>query len=315
MGLKTAFLFPGQGSQSVGMGKDLVEGFSFAKKIFDQVDEICGKPISSICLEGPMAELTVTDNLQPAITAVSICCMLALNDAGIRADISAGHSVGEYPALVSAGIVTSYDALRLAQKRGELMHREALAHPGGMVAVLGMNMEGVEDLVEEAGRKGIIAIANHNTEKQIVITGEKEALSFAVELAKERKAKAIPLKVSGAWHSGLMGGAFRDFREFLEGIEFSVPTGRMLFNATASYEDDPEKIREIMARQLLSPVRWYDIINNMLAEGVRVFIEVGPKKVLSNLVGKIVPPESDVKIFSVGDLKGLNDYLAAAGEF
>jgi [acyl-carrier-protein] S-malonyltransferase len=194
MGLKTAFLFPGQGSQVVGMGRDLAEKFAFSKEIFEQADEICKRSISKICFEGPMEELTATNNLQPAITAVSISCLMAINNAGIEADLSAGHSVGEYPALVSAGIVSIYDALKMASKRGELMHREALANPGGMVAVLGMDMAGVMEVVDKAAEKGIISVANHNTAQQIVITGEREPLDYATKLVKGKKARRFPLR-------------------------------------------------------------------------------------------------------------------------
>ncbi len=307
---KIAFLFPGQGSQEVGMGRDLYDNYSSSKEIFQQVDEICNRPISRICFEGPMDKLTVTDTLQPAITAVSVSCLTALRESGVEADISAGHSVGEYPALVSAGVISARDSLRLAQKRGELMNREAVNNPGGMAAIIGMDMKAVMEIVAEARARGIIDVANHNTAQQIVITGEKEALGYAVELVKARKARAIPLKVSGAWHSRLMKAAYKDFVDFLKDIPFSRPKSPMFFNATAQAESDPETIKGIMAKQLLSPVRWYEIIVNMLEAGVVTFIEVGPKKVLSGLVGKIVPDDKNVKIYNVSGLEGLENFLA-----
>ena len=313
MSQKIAFLFPGQGSQSLGMGKDIIDPFPDARRIFEQVDEVCEKPISRLCFEGPMEELTLTANLQPAITAVNLACLTALNKSGVRATVSAGHSLGEYAALASAGCLSEYDALRLVDKRGELMHREALANPGSMAAVLGMDVEAVGRIVAQAGEVGVLAVANHNTAEQIVITGEKEPLSQAVDLVKEKGGKAIPLKVSGAWHCSLMQNAVDDFRRFMEDISFSTPDTSVLFNATAESETDPEKIKNLMAKQLISPVRWYDIIRNMTAEGVNVFVEVGPKKVLTGLLKKILPRDTGAKIFNVEGMKSLESFLGAVG--
>ena len=306
---KIGFLFPGQGSQFVGMGLDLRDEFPGVKSIFEQVDEICQKSISRLCFEGPMDELTLTENLQPAITAVNLACLIALNESGINSTVSAGHSLGEYAAMVSAGVVSVYDALRLVQKRGELMHREAIANPGAMAAVIGMDIDTVREIVGRAKDGDVLAVANHNTAEQIVITGEKEAVSRAIQLVKEMKGRAIPLKVSGAWHSDLMRAAVDEFREFIEHIPFSKPESAILFNATAGGEIDPDKIKDIMARQLISPVRWYDIMVNMLNDGLRVFVEIGPKTVLCGLLRKIVGPEKDVKIFNVQDIQSLGSFL------
>jgi [acyl-carrier-protein] S-malonyltransferase len=313
MSQRIAFLFPGQGSQSLGMGKDLMDPFPDAKRIFEQVDEICKKPISKLCFEGPMEELTLTANLQPAITAVNLACLSALNKSGVHATVSAGHSLGEYAALASAGCLSEYDALRLVDKRGELMHREALANPGSMAAVLGMDIEAVGRIVAQASEAGVLAVANHNTAEQVVITGEEGPLSQAVDLVKEKGGKAIPLNVSGAWHCSLMKNAVDDFRRFMEDIAFSTLETSVLFNTTAQSESDPEKIKDLMARQLISPVKWYDIIHNMNAEGVNVFVEVGPKKVLTGLLKKILPPDSAAKVFNVENMKGLESFMGAMG--
>ncbi|MBW2217787.1 MAG: ACP S-malonyltransferase, partial [Deltaproteobacteria bacterium] len=240
---RIAFVFPGQGSQFVRMGKDLAEQFPSAREIFDQVDEICQKPISKLCFEGPIDELTITDNLQPAITAVNLACLSALDQSGVNAWVSAGHSLGEYAALVSAGVISNYDALRLVQKRGELMHREALANPGDMFAVLGLDINAVREIIGETKGDNILAIANHNTEEQIVLTGEKEPIARATQLVKDRTGRAITLKVSGAWHCDLMKGAVDEFSRFIAEIPFNKPKSAMLFNATAKTEDDPEKIK------------------------------------------------------------------------
>jgi [acyl-carrier-protein] S-malonyltransferase len=307
---KIAFIFPGQGSQSVGMGREILNGFPETKKIFDQADEICGKPISRLCLEGPMEELTLTDNLQPAVTAVNLACLSALNKSGVYPVISTGHSLGEYAALASSGAVTFTDALRLTMKRGELMHRESQKNPGTMAAIMGMEIDAVSEIVRQCADKGVIAVANHNTAQQIVITGENDPVSQAMELAKQRGGKAIQLKVSGAWHCDLMKNAVNDFRAFMNGVTFSTPETTMLFNATAEIETAPEKIKDIMARQLTSPVRWYEIVLKMMDQGIDTYVEVGPKKVLSGLVSKIIP-EGSARIFNVEDMKSLDVFLNA----
>ena len=309
MGNKVAFLFPGQGSQYIGMGKDLLESFPYVKEIFDYTDEICKRNISKLCFEGPMEELTLTENLQPAITAVSLACLYVIHKSGINADLSAGHSLGEYSALVSAGVVDAFNAIKLVQKRGELMHRESLKRPGGMVAILGLDIKEVQAFVNDARNHGVLAVANHNTAEQIVISGEKEPLLKAMQMAKEKKAKAIPLKVSGAWHCDLMKEAAAEFKEFMKEIPFSEPSSKIIFNATADEEKEPETIKNIMARQLISPVRWYDSITNMLKDGVNIFVEIGPKKVLSGLLKKIIPKEKDVTICNVEDPKSLEEFL------
>ncbi len=303
---KIAFLFPGQGSQYVGMGKDIFENFPYVKEIFEQVDEVCKKSISRLCFEGPIEDLTLTENLQPAITAVSLACLSVIKAHGISPYVSAGHSLGEYSALVSAEVISSYDALRLVQKRGELMHKQSMKRPGGMVAIIGLSIEEVQEVVEKAKSYGIISVANHNTEEQIVITGENKPLKEAVKIVKEKKAKAIPLKVSGAWHCELMNEAATQFREFIKEIRFERPTSKIIFNATAKEEEDPEKIKELMVRQLISPVRWYDSMRKMINDGVDIFVEIGPKKVLSGLLKKI---DKKVSVYNVEDSETLRRFL------
>ncbi|MBN1831803.1 MAG: ACP S-malonyltransferase [Deltaproteobacteria bacterium] len=311
MSKKIAFLFPGQGSQFIGMGRDIAEHFSEAKEVFDQVDDVCDKSMSRLCFEGPLEELTLTVNLQPAITAVNLACLKALRKSGIRPMVSAGHSLGEYSALAAAESLSDYDTLKLVKKRGELMHRESLSNPGTMAAILGMSVEDVEEIVAKVGDSGVLAIANHNTAEQIVITGEQGPLSKAVEIVKQNGGKAIPLKVSGAWHCLLMEKAVEDFRQFMKDISFSPPQTLILFNATAKSETGPQEIKELMARQLICPVKWYDIILNMVSSGVDTFVEVGPKKVLTGLVKKILPRDTEAKIYNIEDARGLEDFLNA----
>lgn len=306
---KIAFLFPGQNSQIIGMGQDLANKLPEAKEIFRQLDDICEKPMSKLCFEGPKEELILTVNQQPAITAVNLACLKVLNLKGVKAAVSAGHSLGEFAALVSAGVLTEYDALSIVKKRGELMHRESLLHPGVMTAVMKLDYDKVDKIVVKANEKGLLAIANHNSEHQIVITGEKTPMEYAIEMVKEQKGRAIPLKVSGAWHCALMNGAVEEFREYMDNIKFSKPLSNILFNATADIEEDTEKIKAIMANQLTSPVKWYEIIIRMIKEGVYTFVDVGPQNQMMGLVGRILPKESHAIACSVEDLESLNEFL------
>lgn len=306
---KIAFLFPGQGSQVIGMGRDLAERFPHSKSLFDNLDKLSPRPISKLCFEGPMDELTQTVNLQPALTTVNLVCLSSLAESNIRPAVSAGHSLGEYAALAAAGVITEFDAIRLSRKRGELMQREADRNPGSMAAVMGLSMKQVDEVVRIATEKGVVAVANHNTAQQIVITGQKEPLAYAIELLKQKGAKAIPLNVSGAWHSPLMKNAVQEFRDFMQDITFHKPESQILFNATASEETDPQKIKDIMSNQLVQPVRWHDIMLKLLKDGVDIFVEVGPKNVLIGLLKKTLPRESKVKTYNVGDLKGLKTFL------
>ncbi|AEH44014.1 malonyl CoA-acyl carrier protein transacylase [Thermodesulfatator indicus DSM 15286] len=285
------FMFPGQGSQYVGMGKAAYDNFSEAKRVFEVAEKVTGLPIKKLCFEGPMEELTRTFNLQPALTAVNLAIYEALKAQNFEPEIVCGHSLGEYSALYSAGIVSLEDVFRLVLKRGELMEREAQRRPGEMYAVIGLSRQKLEEILLKAREKGIVALANHNTPVQIVITGEKEATSYAAGLAKEAGARVVKLKVSGAYHSPLMAQAAEDFKTFLKEIPFHSPQKIFFSNVSARAEEDPNEIKKLMGEQIESPVRWVEEIENIFAAGGRDFIEVGPKTVLTGLVKKILPVE------------------------
>ena len=288
---KTAVIFPGQGSQFIGMGREFLESESKARKLMGMAEDVSDFPLEKLCLEGPMEELTRVVHLQPAITVTNLICWQALLEAlpGFQPAFTAGHSLGEYSALYAAGVVSAEDCMALVTRRGELMEREGQEHPGGMRAVLGMTIEEIDALLESYPGGGMVVVANHNTEKQVVISGDAEGLDGFAAACSEKGAKVIPLKVSVANHSPLVAGAVGDFAVFMGATDFNRPAVPVIFNVTADVEEDPGIIRTIMARQIASRVRWLESVERMLNEGVEVFVEAGPKNVLTGLMRKIVP--------------------------
>ncbi|MDP2883837.1 MAG: ACP S-malonyltransferase [Ignavibacteria bacterium] len=282
----TAFLFPGQGSQFVGMGKDLYEHNPEARALFDQADAIVGFPLTRICFEGPDEDLRQTRNTQPAIFLHSM--VVARIFRGQQASMAAGHSLGEYSALVYAGALTFEDALRLVRLRGELMQQAGVEQPGTMAAVVGLEPGIVGEVCCSAWDAGIVQAANFNSPGQIVISGSVSGVRKAMELAKARGARLVKeLPVSGAFHSPLMESAKSGLKAALEKTTIRDASIPVYANVTAKPVRAANEIRQLLNEQLTSPVRWEETIKNMAADGASVFVEIGPGKVLQGLVKRI----------------------------
>ncbi len=303
-----AFVFPGQGSQCIGMGKAFLETLPDAAHVFSVAEKLTGLPLKKLCIEGPMEELTRVENLQPCLTAVEIICCMAAKNSGLKAAATAGHSLGEYPALWAAGVISLEDTFKLVHARGRLMKEVGDKNPGAMAAVIGLSRKELEELITPLTKKGILVLANHNSPEQIVVTGETDLVGDLCKEAKAEGARAIPLKVSGAYHSPLMGEASRRFSEILDKVYFCEPKIPTYSNVTARPESDPEKIKDLLKKQICSPVRWYEIVINMDRDGISNFIELGPKKVLGNLIRKCLS-EGSASVFQGDDPENLKACL------
>ena len=300
---KAAFVFPGQGSQSTGIGLDLYNSYPAAKAVFDVADASLGFSLSRLCFEGPHEELTKTHNLQPAILVVSIACLKALESKNIANFPSpvfvAGHSLGEYTALVVAGALDLTDAVLLVRERGRLMYEAGLKNPGSMLAVIGLDRETVKDISVRSGTE----ISNINCPGQIVISGAAQALAEADKLARIKGARVlIPLKVSGAFHSPLMEPIIAEFREVVSNFKFHSPAIPVISNVTARPLADVDSIKEELVKQLRNCIQWQRSVEYMMHSGVTTFYEIGPGRVLSGLIRRINP---ELEIFNVSEIEDI----------
>ncbi|CAN5595839.1 ACP S-malonyltransferase [soil metagenome] len=308
---KLACVFPGQGSQSVGMGLDLFNNFSEAKDTYEQIDKVAGRALSTLSFEGPEAELKRTINTQPTILATSLAAWACYEKlGGPKPDFVAGHSLGEITALVVAQVLTLEDAVKLVDKRSSLMEN---CPKGAMTAVLGMAPEALEALCAEASTTSsegdqVVVVANFNTKDQLVISGDPEAVARAGALVKERSGKAIPLPVGGAFHSPLMSSAAKEFSQTLENCKFSDAICGVVQNFDAQESKQASELKAKLAKQMESPVRWTATVEFLVAQGVDTIVEIGPGKVLAGLVKKI---DRSVKILSVNDSESLKATIEA----
>ena len=309
-------IFPGQGSQAVGMAQDLAAGSGAAADFLASVNEVLGEDLTSIMFDGPESILTETRNAQPAILAHSVAVVLALRQRGLEPSIVAGHSLGEFSAAVAAGALSPADGLRVVRKRGELMFAAGQERPGTMAAVLGLAADQVDAVCREvAATAGVVVLANHNSAAQVAISGEISAVEAAMAALKEAGAKrVVPLKVSGAFHSPLLIDAAREFTAFLSDIPIADPAVPLITNVNARPATTADELRRGFAGQLTAPVLWQDSLQEIVAcpaQAPSLVLEVGPGRVLSNLARRAYPEVVFQPIGTLADLDGVDAVVAA----
>lgn len=307
---KIAFLFPGQGSQAVGMGKDLYDNFESAKNVFDTADKVLSKNISTMCFEGPEDSLKQTINTQPSIVTMSIAAMEALkSELDITPSYTAGHSLGEYCAMYTSGVMSLENALKAIQKRADLM---SATKGGSMAAVLNASEEQLKAGLEEGSKVGYVDVANYNSPAQVVITGAEDAVKAASDyMVANGVRRVVPLAVSGAFHSKFMENAGKEFAEFVSNLDLNNASIPVITNVDAEITTNSEDFRVKMPKQIYSSVHWTQTIEKMIAEGVDTFVEIGPGKVLAGLNKKI---SSEIKTYNVFDKASLDATVGALKE-
>ena len=305
---KTAVIFPGQGAQYVGMAKDFYDNFEDSKKVFDEADDVLDIELKKICFE-ENDDINKTEYTQPAMVAAEVAIYEHLKNAGLKADVFAGLSLGEYSALVAAGAMTLADGIKTVRRRGILMQNEVPLGMGGMAAVIAMDADKIAEICENT--PGKVQIANYNCPGQIVISGEAEAVKAASAALAEAGAKrVIPLNVSGPFHSQMLVPAGEKLYDFLQGLDVAEGFAPFYCNADAEELTDAAKVKELLKRQVYSSVRWQQTIENMIADGVDTFIEVGPGKTLTGFMKKINREVKSINIATVDDLAKLEELNA-----
>lgn len=305
----TAFVFPGQGSQFAGMGKDVAERFPTARRVFDEIDAVLGYSISKLCFEGPDDQLKLTRNTQPAILAVSSAIHAVLEELGAtRRDLVAGHSLGEYSAIVSVGGLTAPEAAKIVHLRGTFMQEAVPAGTGAMAALIGPSVDDARAICEEAAQGEVVSVANINAPGQIVIAGTKAAVDRAIEVAKKRGVRrAVPLPVSAPFHCALMKPAEERLKPVLDEAHLKDLWMSLISNVDASPIGTAHAVRNALVRQVVSPVRWVESVEKMIAMGVRRIVEIGPGSVLTGLIKRI---DSTVELINVSDVSSIESFVA-----
>jgi [acyl-carrier-protein] S-malonyltransferase len=286
--MKVAFLFPGQGSQQIGMARGFYDALPEARALFEEADALLGFSLSRLCFEGPEEALGETENTQPALFVAGMAAHAALRQVGIAPSMAAGHSLGEYTALAAAGAIAFLEGVRIVRLRGEIMAAISRQSPGGMAAVLGLPAEAVEEICRNAAAGEVLEVANYNAPQQAVVSGTAAAVERATELARERGAwKALPLKVSAPFHSRLMSGAAEQMSAALREVEIRPPQIPVVANVTAGFVSTPDEIRAALVRQLAGAVRWTESVRRLADAGATHCVEAGPGKVLCGLAARI----------------------------
>jgi [acyl-carrier-protein] S-malonyltransferase len=305
----TAFVFPGQGSQYAGMGRDVAEKYPAARRVFDEIDAAVGFPLSKVCFEGPEEQLKLTAITQPAILAVSSAIHEVLEDYGAtRRDLVAGHSLGEYSAIVSVGGLTPPQAAKIVHLRGRFMQEAVPVGTGAMAALIGPSVEDAASICDEAAQGEVVSVANINAPGQIVIAGTKTAVDRAIDIAKKRGVRrAVLLPVSAPFHCALMKPAEEKLRPVLDGAPLKDLWMSLVSNVDASPIGTPTAVRNALIRQVVSPVRWVEAVHKMIAMGVRHFVEVGPGSVLTGLIKRIDP---SVELTNVSDVRSIERFVS-----
>jgi [acyl-carrier-protein] S-malonyltransferase len=305
-----AFIFPGQGSQQVGMGKDMADNFKVARETFEEADEALGFSISSLCFDGPEEELKLTQNTQPAILTMSVACLRVLSEeTGIQPALLAGHSLGEYSSLTAAGAIGFADAVRTVRLRGTFMQESVPPGEGAMAAILGLEADAVEDICKKAAQGEVVSPANFNSPWQIVISGHAGAVSRAVEYAMEQDAKkAVMLAVSAPFHCSLMKPAAEKLKEALQDIPVSDISTPVISNADAAPYPSKDEIKQLLVKQVDHPVRWDESMREVAKRNIAAVIEIGPGKVLSGLMRRITKEVKTANLENPGDLQGLAQF-------
>jgi [acyl-carrier-protein] S-malonyltransferase len=306
-----AFLFPGQGSQTMGMGRAFYAASPAAKAVFEEASEAVGQDMARLCFEGPEAELALTANTQPAVLTVSVAAAAVCAERGLRPGLAAGHSLGEYTALVVAGALAFRDAVRIVRRRGQFMQEAVPVGTGAMAAIMGLPLDQVEQLCVEAAQGQVVEVANINSPQQIVIAGHRPAVERAVRLASERGGrKSVLLPVSAPFHCALMAPAAERLARELEAVPVADPRIPVVRNVDAGVARRAAEVKDALHRQVVSPVRWTDCVQRLAREGATTFVEVGPGRVLTGLLKRIV---DGARVAAVEDPASLDKALTELG--
>ena len=310
---KIAFVFPGQGSQYAGMGKEIHDAFSTAREAFAEANRALDFPLSELCFLGPEEALKLTHNTQPAILTVSVAILRALQERGFFPDFVAGHSLGEYTALVCAGALPLGEAVQIVRKRGKYMQEAVPVDKGAMAAILGLDPDRVAEACQESSSAGVVSPANFNSPEQIVIAGEAPAVQKACEKAKEKGAKrCLPLPVSAPFHCALMAPARDRLAVDLQALKFHDLSVPLIGNADAAEVREGDSARDALIRQVCAPVRWVESVQYLFRQGVNKFVEIGPGRVLTGLIKKIAPEAQTYNVDGIRGIEALASALSGA---